>query len=176
MRLIEMEADLARCSAKEAVALLKALRVVYGTPEEFDQALPFYIELLPYPAEILKQAVEQHMRTSKWFPKPAELIALCEDAIEPYRRKLDDARADLDFVNSEQYQTLGEYLELRERLHGPRAPGDYSGNRGSSALNATPDRLPWKPSHETIETLRTWSKIELPKEAISATDVPEEPT
>lgn len=178
MRLKEMETDLARCSAKEAVALLKALCVVYGTPEEFDKALPFYVELLPYPAEILKQAVEGHMKTSKWFPKPAELIALCDECMWPFHRQLDDARADLEFVNSGQYQTIDEYLAARARLYGPREPGDYSGNRGSSAVNATPETT-WRPSSEVMETLNTWKRIPFdgsPEKETSATDAPEDRT
>ena len=46
-----------------------------------------------YPAEILETAVHELVRTSKWLPVTAELVAACERLMEPRRAELRAARA-----------------------------------------------------------------------------------
>jgi hypothetical protein len=147
-------------SPQEIVVLLDGLCVVYGYPENFDRATAIYVDLLEYPLDILKAAVAEHMRTSKWFPKPAELIVLCEPAMFDRRADVADARADLAYVSQE----LGV---SREWFYRNQHIGDGHGTRGSSALRARDpfENLNWTPSSEYLEELARRPKIPVPGEA-----------
>jgi hypothetical protein len=46
-----------------------------------------------YPADILEAGVHDLVRTSKWLPVTAELVAACERLVEPRRAELRAARA-----------------------------------------------------------------------------------
>jgi hypothetical protein len=88
----EIEARLRPAQSREvniAVAALGASLKIPGAienPEKFGEAMA--IELAEYPADILKEAVGQARRTLDWFPSIKEMIAICEQLIEPRRERL----------------------------------------------------------------------------------------
>jgi hypothetical protein len=58
-------------------------------PPEWQLAQPIYVEVLKeIPIDIVKDAVIEHIRGSEWFPKPAQLLALCDYELEHRRWKL----------------------------------------------------------------------------------------
>ena len=151
-------------SDEEILLLLKALCRIYGTPEGFDISSAIYVELLPYPLSVLNEAVKQHMRTNKWFPKPSELIELCEPRMSEVRWKIADAESDLAYV-SQELSTV-----TREEFYRNQTIGDGYGSAGSSALRATDvlrpiDMLSPERLKAVAESLASRPKIPVPEDA-----------
>ncbi len=70
------------------VAALGAALKMPGTiedPEKFGEAMA--IELAEYPADILKEAIRHARRNLDWFPSIKEMIAICDQLIEPRREQ-----------------------------------------------------------------------------------------
>lgn len=74
--MIEQTETSLRCATtREIVGQLGILEAVYGAPAGWEQSAKIYVRLLSHlPIDLLAEAVERHVRTSKWFPKPAELL------------------------------------------------------------------------------------------------------
>ena len=73
-----------------AVAALGASLKIPPTiedPEQFGKAMEFDLAALEYPADILQEAVVSARRTLDWYPSIKEMIAICEQLIEPRRKQ-----------------------------------------------------------------------------------------
>jgi hypothetical protein len=87
----EIEASLGPAQLYEVemtVAALGASLKMPGTiedPEKFGEAMA--VELAEYPADILKEAIRHARRTLDWFPSIKEMIAICDQLIEPRREQ-----------------------------------------------------------------------------------------
>jgi hypothetical protein len=87
----EIEASLGPaqlCEVEMTVAALGAALKMPGTiedPERFGEAMA--IELAEYPADILKEAIRHARRNLDWFPSIKEMIAICDQLIEPRREQ-----------------------------------------------------------------------------------------
>jgi len=73
-----------------AVAALGASLKIPPTiedPEQFGKAMEFDLAALEYPTDILQEAVVSARRTLDWYPSIKEMIAICEQLIEPRRKQ-----------------------------------------------------------------------------------------
>ena len=77
---------------KEIINLLKPAEIVYQHPISEAEAKTYHELLRSYEACVIGAAVELHMMTSKYFPKPCELIEFIVPIVDmgPYKlTKLD---------------------------------------------------------------------------------------
>lgn len=160
--LMHLKARYSPANEKEIGVLLAGLCSIYGTPDCIEISTPIYVDLLEYPLEVLQAAIKSHCRSSKWFPKPSELIELCEPLMGEIRWKIQDAESDLAYVSQ-------EIPMSREEFYRNQHIGDGHGSAGSSALRAT-DALRVVPlltaeEHRKVaESLANWPKIPVPED------------
>lgn len=69
--------------AKDFMDLMGRVSEVYGRDKPTTQAMALYLILLDrFPYESIRQALLNHMATSRFFPVPADLIILLEGTVE----------------------------------------------------------------------------------------------
>lgn len=69
--------------AKDFMDLMGRVSEVYGRDKPTTQAMALYLILLErFPYESIRQALLNHMATSRFFPVPADLIILLEGTVE----------------------------------------------------------------------------------------------
>jgi hypothetical protein len=67
-------------------------------------AAGLYVDALrEQPASVLGAAVLEHVKTSKWFPQPSEILDLCKELRWPLEREFENARVERDWVNSPEF-------------------------------------------------------------------------
>jgi len=106
---------------REIAAQLAALEAIYGAPVGWEESMGLYMQLLAHlPTGVLIEAVERHIRTSKWFPKPSELLD--GTAEEIHERRGDHDRA------------LGRLLDLEAPPDIPRLQAIAQGSGRSAGI------------------------------------------
>lgn len=90
-----LQESLKGSTKRDIAAALAMLIAVFGEPPNWEQAEKIYFDLLrDIPPDVLEHAVRAHMRTSKWFPKPAELLLFAQVDIDDRTRGLRIANAE----------------------------------------------------------------------------------
>ena len=75
-------------SKTEVAELLKPVQAVYQHQVTDEEAQTYYELLRDYEACVIGQAITLHMMTSKFFPKPSELIEFILPLIDMGKYKL----------------------------------------------------------------------------------------
>ena len=60
----------------EILDILETLADIYGTEPGKPEA--YFWTLEDYDGALVQQAVRRHVKSSKWFPKPSELVEACQ--------------------------------------------------------------------------------------------------
>jgi hypothetical protein len=100
-------------AAKAAAVLFGSFKVgnVLEDREAFAAAMIKHLEV--YPAEVLAKMIRRAQREVKWQPSIAEVVAICEELIEPLRRRL----RILDRMAEEHRRRQEEVRRVVERQH-----------------------------------------------------------
>jgi hypothetical protein len=78
--------DLQPATQQQIAAVLYGLLSVYGVPAGWDDAKSLYLDALAdLPFDLLQEAAAAHIRTSQWFPKPAQLRAFASEELSDRR-------------------------------------------------------------------------------------------
>lgn len=81
-------------SKKSFAVIIKPLCDLYGEPQNWGEKIRLYYKTLSdIPESILDHAVTEHMRSSVFFPKPAELRAAVAHELAEHRRRLRESFA-----------------------------------------------------------------------------------
>lgn len=81
-------------SKKAFAVIIKPLCDIYGEPKNWDAKINLYYKTLSdIPERILDHAVTECIRSSVFFPKPAELRAAVTHELEEHRRRLRESFA-----------------------------------------------------------------------------------
>lgn len=97
-----------RPATREQIAsILAGLTAVYGRPEGWDFAIKLYVAALAeLPLDVLDQAASTHLATSKYFPKPSELLELTRDQMSGRKWRLENASAGQPWTKRPRARTL----------------------------------------------------------------------
>jgi hypothetical protein len=153
---------LAPASAKAIAVLLEPLCWVYGTPVNWENAAGIYIDMLRQPETVIAEAVRQHIQTSRWFPKPAELLDLCKELRWPLEAELEDAQAALEWAKSPEFgRTKAQLMAERRTMYGENVGSNWD-EWFNMVLGYVPP-VPTPPDPAMLAVLRPGPRrIELP--------------
>jgi hypothetical protein len=113
------KAALAPASVKEIGVLLQQLCELHKR-ELSELVVRIYIDVLrEQPATVIAAAVRQHIATSKWFPRPSELLDLCKSLRWDLEVELDNAQAEVRWSYGPAFgRTKTQLMAQRRKLYG----------------------------------------------------------
>lgn len=89
-RIDAAKAQLRPASRRQIAAQLEVLEAIYGPPAGLEQSAGMYLELWSQlPPDVLSDAIKAHIRKSKFFPKPSEILELASEEMIFRREDVD---------------------------------------------------------------------------------------